>query len=67
MNIPRQVGPILRQNIACSNDSSRDATPRMAHVAGQDQSRPIGIVPLGYESCYRLRGPAQQMCLNQYR
>ncbi|HXT57202.1 MAG TPA: hypothetical protein VN699_01155 [Pirellulales bacterium] len=66
MNTPIQTRPVARQVVWSFQETreelacwSRDPRDPSARDGG-------GIVPLGYEECYRLRGPAQDMCLSQY-
>jgi hypothetical protein len=61
MHLPRQSQPIHR-----ATDGSRphDSETDKSRTAGAGPGN--GVQPSGYSDCYKLRGPAQQMCLTGY-
>lgn len=61
MNLPRQSKPVPR-----TTDGSRrsDEETDKRQTAGAATGH--GVQPSGYSDCYKLRGTAQQMCLNGY-
>lgn len=63
MMVPRQSEPVER---IADGTLGRDRDT-CAELMGQRFSEDgRGIVPAGYDRCYRLRGLAQQLCLSNY-
>jgi hypothetical protein len=64
MRVPNQSPPVSRspdQTRVRPTPDFRDQVPE-----GSSSGQAHGINPNGYEDCYRLRGLAQQLCLNYY-
>lgn len=61
MQLPHPTQPVDRASQGSRlPDSEMD--PSRSPGAGPDN----GVEPAGYSDCYKLRGPAQQMCLTGY-
>jgi hypothetical protein len=64
MRLPDQSPPVWRSpesRRARRTADTHDLTPQ-----GSRDGQCRGVDPSGYEDCYKLRGLAQQLCLNYY-
>jgi glycerol kinase len=66
MNTPIQTRPVARLVVWSSQETHEEIAGWSRDPRDSSAREAAGIVPLGYEQCYRLRGPAQDMCLSQY-
>jgi hypothetical protein len=67
MNTPIQARPVARPIVGQSGAAREEETAYPGEPAHDSPGYSAsGVVALGYEQCYRLRGPAQDMCLSQY-
>lgn len=67
MNTPIQARPVARPIVGRSGAAREEESVYRSEPAHDSPGYSAsGVVALGYEQCYRLRGPAQDMCLSQY-
>jgi hypothetical protein len=64
MHLPHQSAPVERtldpNRVPRNGDGASEESPT---AGGSPRG---GVDPSGYSDCYKLRGPAQQMCLADY-
>ena len=64
MRLPNQSPPVSRNSDRRTHDRTTGSGDEIPGGLRYGQSQ--GINPSDYEDCYKLRGLAQQMCLNYY-
>jgi hypothetical protein len=64
MHMPHQSPPVERT--LDPNRASRNGPGEIEVNPTAGWSPTGGVDPSGYSDCYKLRGPAQQMCLADY-